>query len=155
MPLFTRHGSNKPQAITGYSLVDQHLAVRGDLDTAGTVRVDGRVEGHFHRTAVLIVGTSGVVAGDVQAGEVVVAGHIEGSVIASSRVEIHATGVVHGDIVCAAMMLQEGGMIEGHVRVRQESELAPGEDGGGSNTSTQATVEAGFTGSLPRRAAVG
>jgi len=154
MPLFTRRGSNRPQPITGYSLVDEHLAVQGNLDTAGTVRVDGRVEGHFHRAAVLIVGTSGVVAGDVQAGEVVVAGHIDGSVIASSRVEIHATGVVHGDIVCAAMMLQEGGMIEGHVRVQQES-TGSGEAGADSNAGSSPTLDSSFTGSLPRRAAVG
>lgn len=149
MPLFTRRGSSRPQPITGYSLVDEHLAVQGDLDTAGTVRVDGRVEGHFHRAAVLIVGTSGVVAGDVQAGEVVVAGHIEGSVIASSRVEIHATGVVHGDISCAAMMLQEGGMIEGHVRVQQESGSESGSD------ASQPALDSSFAASLPRRAAVG
>lgn len=155
MPLFTRRGSNRPHTITGYSLVDEHLSVQGDLDTAGTVRVDGHVEGHFHRAAVLIVGTSGVVAGDVQAGEVVVAGHIDGSVIASSRVEIHATGVVHGDIVCAAMMLQEGGMIEGHVRVQQEAVAGSREDAEGSSAGSSPTLDSSFTGSLPRRAAVG
>jgi len=155
MPLFKRRGSGRPQTISGYSLVDEHLSVQGDLDTAGTIRVDGRVEGHFHKAAVLIVGTSGVVAGDVQAGEVVVAGHIEGSVVASSRVEIHATGVVRGDIVCAAMMLQEGGMIEGHVTVQQESAVVSAPGGEAAGGSQPSDLERSFGAALPRRAAVG
>lgn len=159
MPIFTRKGSARPQPITGYSLVDEHTTVHGDLETAATVRVDGRVEGHLHRAGVLIVGASGVVAGDVQASEVVLAGHIEGSVIASGRMEIHASGVVHGDIVTAAMMLQEGGVIEGRVQVQSESGAASGSPvglaaAGAGDMKSRGSVDA-YAAELPRRAMAG
>jgi cytoskeletal protein CcmA (bactofilin family) len=140
MPLFTHRGSARAQTITGYSLVDEHMNVHGNLETAGTVRVDGHVEGHFHQATVLIVGATGVVAGDVHASEVVVAGHIDGSVVATGRVEIHATGVVRGDIVTAGMMLQEGGVIEGHVQVQG------GESGAGTGSPKAAL---GVSGPMP------
>jgi cytoskeletal protein CcmA (bactofilin family) len=155
MPLFTHRGSARPQTITGYSLVDEHMTVHGNLETAGTVRVDGRVDGHFHRAAVLIVGAAGVVAGDVQATEVVVAGHIEGSVVASGRVEIHANGVVRGDIVTASMMLQEGGVIEGHVQVQGESGAAPALAPALTSAGAAQADTAAYATDLPRRAAAG
>src|SRR5687768_17121615 len=74
----------------GYSLVDDRLTVRGELDTDGSVRVDGRIEGATHRAGTLIVGPSGIIMGDVEAREVIVAGTIHGSVRATGRLEIEA-----------------------------------------------------------------
>lgn len=107
----------KRNAEAGYSVVDDHLTVRGELDTEGTVRVDGHVEGRLHRVGVLIVGPAGSVTGDIEAREVVVAGGILGSVRASKRIEVQATAKVQGDVSAGAMQLHEGGVVQGHIVV--------------------------------------
>ncbi len=107
----TKNGS------TGYSVIDDRLTIRGELDTDGTIRVDGHVEGALHRAGSLIVGAQGEVVGDVEASEVVVAGTIRGNVHATVRLEIEPGASVHGEIRANAMVLREGAIIHGKVSI--------------------------------------
>jgi cytoskeletal protein CcmA (bactofilin family) len=104
-------------AVPGYSVVDDRLTIRGEIDTDGTVRVDGRVEGATHRAGTLIVGNGGTVVGNIEAREVLVAGTVEGNVHASGRVEIDSGATVHGEISASAMVLREGAAVHGQVSI--------------------------------------
>ncbi len=104
-------------ASTGYSVIDHQLSISGDLNTEGTVRIDGKVEGSLHRADTLIIAAGGVVVGDVEAREVVIGGSICGTLTVSGRVEVQSTASVEGDIRAAAIMLQEGGTVRGHVAI--------------------------------------
>lgn len=101
----------------GYSVVDDRLTIRGEIDTDGTVRVDGRVEGPMHRAGTLIIGARGGVVGDVEAGDIIVAGTIQGNVHATGRIEIESGAVVHGEIRANAMLLREGAAVHGQVSI--------------------------------------
>src|SRR3954464_5467147 len=110
-------GSRSPRQSSGYSVINDRLTIRGELDTDGTVRVDGRVEGPSHRAGILIVGTGGFVVGDVEAKDVVVAGQIQGNVHASGRIQIEAGASVLGQIRANSMVLLEGATIPGQVSI--------------------------------------
>ena len=101
----------------GYSVIHDRLVIRGELDTDGTVRVEGRVEGPTHRVTTLIVGAGGFVVGDVEAKDVTVAGQIQGNVHASGRIEIEAGASVLGNINANLMVLREGATIHGQVSI--------------------------------------
>ena len=101
----------------GYSVIHDRLTIRGELDTDGTVRVEGRVEGPKHRAGTLIVGAGGFVLGDVEAKDVVVAGQIQGNVHASGRIEIESGASVVGEIRANLMVLREGATIHGQVSI--------------------------------------
>src|SRR4051812_45518512 len=110
-------GSSSPRQSTGYSVINDRLSIRGELDTDGTVRVDGRVEGPAHRAGVLIVGTGGFVVGNVEARDVVVAGTIQGNVHAAGRIQIESGASVLGEIRANSMVLLEGATIHGQVSI--------------------------------------
>ena len=101
----------------GYSVIHDRLTIRGELDTDGTVRVEGRVEGPAHRVGTLIVGAGGFVVGNVEAKDVVVAGQIQGNVHATGRIEIEAGASVLGEIRANLMVLREGATIHGQVSI--------------------------------------
>jgi cytoskeletal protein CcmA (bactofilin family) len=101
----------------GYSVIHDRLTIRGELDTDGTVRVEGRVEGPVHRVGSLIVGAGGFVVGNVEAKDVVVAGQIQGNVHATGRIEIEAGASVLGEIRANLMVLREGATIHGQVSI--------------------------------------
>ena len=115
MKMFARR-SARP-ASDGYSVIDEHLSISGDLATDGTVRVDGRIEGSLHRTDTMIIGEGASVVGNVEAREVVIGGELTGSLRVTGRVEVQQTGTVRGDIHAAAILLAEGGTVHGHVVV--------------------------------------
>src|SRR4051794_5918249 len=105
------------KASQGYSVIHDRLTIRGELDTDGTVRVEGRIEGPMHRAGTLIVGAGGYVVGDVHAKDVVVAGQIQGNVHATGRIEIEAGASVLGEIRANLMVLREGATIHGQVSI--------------------------------------
>ena len=109
--------SSRPANATGYSVIDDQLSIAGDMNTEGTVRVDGRVEGTLHRADTLIVGVNGTIIGDVEAREVIVGGTLIGALTVAGRVEVQASATVQGDIRAEAVLLHEGGTVHGHVAI--------------------------------------
>jgi cytoskeletal protein CcmA (bactofilin family) len=101
----------------GYSVIHDRLSIKGELDTDGTVRVEGRVEGPAHRAGTLIVGAGGFVVGNVEAKDVVIAGQIQGNVFATGRVEIEPGASVIGDVRAGTLSLREGATVHGLVSI--------------------------------------
>jgi cytoskeletal protein CcmA (bactofilin family) len=115
MKLFARRPARP--ASDGYSVIDDQLSISGDIQTEGTIRVDGRLEGTLHRVDTLIIGAGGTVVGDIEAREVVIGGNLCGNLTVTGRVEVQSSASVQGDIHAAAVLLQEGGTIHGHVAI--------------------------------------
>jgi cytoskeletal protein CcmA (bactofilin family) len=99
----------------GYSLLDAQLSVTGDLETSGSLRIEGKLDGSVLSADSVVVGVGSTISGDIHAREVVVGGTITGNVHASERVELQATAVVTGDVHTGSILVQEGGVVNGRV----------------------------------------
>ncbi len=117
----------------GYSVLDAHLTIIGDIETDGTLRIDGRLEGSVRRGGVVILGVGAMVKGSVSATEVVVGGTVEGDIHAVQRVELQPTAVVTGDVEAGTILIQEGGALRGRLFVRPA-------DASASSASAPATM---------------
>jgi cytoskeletal protein CcmA (bactofilin family) len=113
-------GSSAP-APAGLSVVAAGMAVHGNLDSNGTVRIEGVVEGDVSTRAQALVAKGGVVRGDMAAEEVVVGGTVTGAVRARVRVEIQSGAVVEGDVTTRRIMVAEGATLNGRVRMGEEA----------------------------------
>lgn len=125
---FMKRSADTPRVTPpdGFSLLDGSLSLMGDVDTVGSLRIDGRMEGTVRRADVVVVGAGATVTGDVHAREVIIGGTLNGSAHASERVELQATAIVTGDIVTQSVLMQEGGVVNGRVLMRPaESAPAP------------------------------
>lgn len=114
----------------GYSLLDSRIAVTGDLETDGSLRIDGRMTGSVRRADTVVVGAGAVVTGDIEAREVIVGGTVTGNVTATERVELQATAIVTGDIHTQAVLVQEGGVVNGRVLMHPPTTPAPSQPSG-------------------------
>lgn len=125
MKLFDRRPASEHVTATGYSVIDKALTISGNIDTGGTIRVDGRLDGTLHKADTIIIGAGGVVLGDVEAREVIVGGELTGGLTVTERVEIQATATIRGDIRGAAVHLVEGGKVHGHISIHPVSADIP------------------------------
>ncbi len=116
--------STPSTAGSGYSLLDAQLSVSGDLDTVGSLRIDGKLEGNIRRADTVVLGVGATMSGDVHAREVVIGGTITGNVHATERVELQATAIVTGDILTQTILVQEGGVVNGRVLMRPPEGVA-------------------------------
>ena len=107
--------SKTPPSGKGYSLLDSPLTITGDLETTGSLRIEGTLDGSVLSADSVVVGVGCRITGDIHAREVVVGGTITGNVHASERVELQATAVVTGDVHTGSILVQEGGVVNGRV----------------------------------------
>lgn len=123
MSLFRKKPRNT--AGSGCSLIDRNLTVRGDLDTDGTLRLDGRLEGSILHADTVLIGRDAVVQGDVSARLVVVAGTVHGALDVSERLELQPTAQILGDVTTPSLVVHEGAALRGRVTNGAATEDAP------------------------------
>lgn len=101
------------------STIAHDMKITGDVVCNGVIRIEGQVEGSVKGARQVLIGRQGLVKGDVIAREAVIGGKIEGSVSASERVEVQGTALINGDIIAKSMLVQEGGRINGAIRMEE------------------------------------
>lgn len=110
-----RKNGGVPQG--GLSIVAKDLTIAGDLHAAGVIRIEGRVIGNVHAGDQVLLSEGGIIEGDVLTREAVIGGRVHGSISGEERVEVQASAVVHGDIITRCLLIQEGGAVNGAVRM--------------------------------------
>src|SRR4030042_2252974 len=94
------------------SLIGANSNFKGDINTKGTLRVDGTMEGNVNADWV-ILGEKACMKGDVTARGIIVGGRVDGNLRAKEIVEIKSKGQVSGDISTNKLTIIEGGMFDG------------------------------------------
>lgn len=114
-PAVDRRRQNGTQG--GLSIVAKDLTISGDLQAEGVIRVEGRVIGNVHAGDQVLISEGGIVEGDVVTREAIIGGRVHGCITAEERAELQASSVVHGDISTRRLLIQEGGQVNGTVRM--------------------------------------
>ena len=110
-------GKSAAPGVAGLSIVGAGMTIHGDLETGGVVKIEGTVNGHVEAEQQVLVAKGGHIDGDVDTGEAVIAGVVHGAVRAARRVEIQAGAVVQGDITTRRILVAEGAVLNGAVRM--------------------------------------
>lgn len=99
------------------TLIGSGSLIEGNLFLKQNVRVDGTVKGGLQESdgasISVMVGTTGLVTGNIIAGRVVVAGQVHGNICAMERVELQAGCTVIGDIKYQSMAVEHGANLHG------------------------------------------
>lgn len=99
----------------------------GKLTFQGAVRIDGAFTGEIVSEGALIVGKDAIIEGTLDVGELVLSGSFSGETRASRRVTIHRTGSFLGQLRTAALVVEEGAVIDGQISMKNDP--AAGVDG--------------------------
>jgi cytoskeletal protein CcmA (bactofilin family) len=101
------------------ALIGANSHFRGDIDTKGTLRIDGTLEGSVTADWI-ILGEKSSIKGDLTSRGIVVGGRIEGNLRAKEIVEIKSKGQVYGDIHTSKLTIVEGGLFDGRSNMTKE-----------------------------------
>jgi cytoskeletal protein CcmA (bactofilin family) len=100
--------------------LDKGTNITGELEFAGTLRIDGNFHGSISTGDTLIIGEHAMVHADIHAGEIEIHGQVLGTIEAKRRVEISATGRVRGDIQTPVLIVVPGALVDGRTRMADE-----------------------------------
>lgn len=116
--------STKNSQIKISTIIGKDVVVDGDFTAAGSVRMDGVVEGNIKVGGHLLVGVSGKIHGDVEASSVAIGGEVTGNITAPEKTELTCTARVIGDIKTNVIVIDEKAIFQGKCDMNQE-ELKP------------------------------
>ncbi len=92
----------------------EDAAFQGTLNFEGVVRIDGKFEGKVLTNDTLIVGETGQLIAEINAGTVINKGRIEGTIQASKRIEIHSKSRLTGNIRTPSFFVEVGAVFDGN-----------------------------------------
>lgn len=124
---------NKPRSVqrppgapdNTISIIGPGMSVVGDCKSEGTIRIEGRVEGRVEAGKAVVIGKDGTVVGDICTQDAVISGRIQGSLTIASRLELQASCDVTGEIDTRRIVLEEGAMVNGTVKMGSPAGTTP------------------------------
>lgn len=95
-------------------------SLSGRLQVRGSGHVMGTFSGRIDCDGELLIGPEAHVEADLKAAKVTIAGYVKGNVVAVTRLKIANTGRLEGDAKVGALVVLEGGVHHGVIRVHPE-----------------------------------
>ncbi len=104
------------------SFVANGVEFKGELNSKGSIRLDGLIEGKLNIQGDLILGERGLIKGEVKVENMILAGKVEGNINTKGRLEITPTGALLGDVICSVLTIEEGGILDGNSKMIKSGE---------------------------------
>ena len=107
------------------SIIAEGTTCRGDFETAGNLRIDGKIIGNIISTANVAIGKGGCVEGNITAATIKISGKVQGNIEASGLLVLSASSIVNGEIKAKSLAVEEGAVINGKIamEINSTSEL--------------------------------
>lgn len=93
--------------------IGQGTTLKGDVETHGILRMDGKVIGNLHCHSKLFLGKDGQVEGDIFSQNAEIEGEIHGKIQVADNLVLRASAVVHGDIITKKLTIDPGAIFNG------------------------------------------
>ena len=89
-------------------------SIEGEMRSDSNIRIDGRVKGTINVRGRLIVGTTGVVEGDVTCQSSDIEGTVTGKITCQDLLSLKATAKLNGDINTKKLAIEPGAVFTGN-----------------------------------------
>jgi cytoskeletal protein CcmA (bactofilin family) len=110
-------GNKESQNLHELSSSNTHIAkgaaITGDIETYGTIRLEGKIFGNLRSKGKTSLGESSFVQGNILAQSAEIAGEVKGTVEIAEILTLKATAIVNGDIVCNKLIVEAGAVFNG------------------------------------------
>jgi cytoskeletal protein CcmA (bactofilin family) len=118
--LSTNGGSDKLSLDAKSTVLGREDVMSGKLELRGGGQVLGNFSGQIECDADLMIGPEAHVEADIHSVSVTIAGLVRGNIVAVNRLKITSSGRLEGDANVGALVVQEGGVHRGVIRVHPE-----------------------------------
>lgn len=107
--------SNKNQTIDASSvnLIGNGTKINGDIDSTGDVRIDGTLTGNITTSGKFVLGSHGVIDGNINSANAELAGEVKGVVEIKETLSLKSTAKVNGDIITSKLIIEPGAIFTG------------------------------------------
>ena len=114
--MFSNNNNNMKNSNNTSSVVNMignGTVITGDIQSKSDIRIDGILKGSVKTEGKLVVGSTGVVEGDVVCVSADVSGEIKAKIIVSQLLSLKSTSKLNGDIITNKLSIEPGASFSG------------------------------------------
>ena len=106
-------GSRQEPSGSSINLIGAGTVIEGDIRSNGDIRIDGAVYGHVYSKAKVVVGTTGLIEGDISCLSADVSGTVKGKSTVNELLFLKASSKLNGDIITGKLVVEVGATFTG------------------------------------------
>ena len=95
------------------NLIGEGTEIKGHINCDSDLRIDGKVIGNVTTKSKMVLGSAGVIEGDLVAFSADISGHLKGNLDISDILYLKASGKIDGNIGTSKMVIESGGEFNG------------------------------------------
>ena len=98
---------------TGTTLISAGTTIKGDLSSNSDLRIDGTIIGNINSNAKIVIGSSGVVEGDIFGNNADIVGKTSGTIKVKELLQLRGECVVNGNIYAGKLQVEPSATFNG------------------------------------------
>ncbi len=106
------------------NLIGNGTTFKGDIESNGDIRVDGRLIGSVKSNGKISVGQTGVIEGDLNCKQAEIAGVVKGTINTEELTALKSTSKVEVDLNTKQLLIEVGAQFTGKCVMGQQSTVA-------------------------------
>ena len=103
----------QPTSGNGTTLISAGTKLKGDISSSSDLRIDGTVLGNIHSTAKIVIGSSGVVEGDISGNQADIVGKVSGNIHTKELLQLRGESVVTGNLFAGKLQVEPSATFNG------------------------------------------
>lgn len=108
------------------SIIASGTTLKGDITSTGDIRIDGTLIGNINCTAKVVIGSNGVVEGDVSGQQADVMGTIKGTVNVKELLQLKGGSNVTGNLHSGKLQIEPSANFNGQCHMNPLAEASAG-----------------------------
>ena len=97
----------------GTTLISSGTTIKGDISSNSDLRIDGTIIGNINSNAKIVIGSSGVVEGDINGNNADIVGKTSGTIKVKDLLQLRGECVVNGNIYAGKLQIEPSATFNG------------------------------------------
>lgn len=102
-----------PTSGNGTTLISAGTTLKGDISSNGDLRIDGTIIGNIHSSAKIVIGSNGIVEGDISGNQADIVGKVSGNIRAKELLQLRGESVVSGNLYAGKLQVEPSATFNG------------------------------------------
>ncbi len=120
MSLFGKEKMAEAELINSNNHIAKGTSITGDIETHGSIRIDGSVKGNIQSKAKVVLGSSGKVEGNIYSVSAEIEGEVTGKIMIKDTLLLRATSNIGGDINTNKLIIEAGAKFNGNCKMGEK-----------------------------------
>ena len=117
--MFKKEINKKPNSeVMERNLIAKNTTIVGEVLSEGDFRIDGILEGTLKTKGRVIIGTEGVIKGNIEAENADIEGKFSGQLLVANTLTIKATANISGDVVIGKLSVEPGAVFNAKIEMK-------------------------------------